>query len=73
MIGNLEAIHPTGDRLAAFALGRLDDGEAAALADHLGGCETCQQAIRAVPDDSMLALLRPSADAHPYPSPRRKA
>lgn len=60
MIGNHEAIHPTSDQLAAFALGRLDDSEAAPLADHLDGCETCQQAIRAVPDDSMLSLLRPS-------------
>ena len=65
MIGNREAIHPTSDQLAAFAQGRLDDGEAAALADHLGGCESCQQAIRAVPDDSMLALLRASGSAPP--------
>jgi tRNA A-37 threonylcarbamoyl transferase component Bud32 len=61
VIGNQLDTHPSSDQLAAFALGRLDDKAAIRIADHLGSCETCQQAIRAVPDDSVLSLLRPSA------------
>jgi hypothetical protein len=60
-----QAEHPTADTLAAFALGHLDDHTAASVADHVGDCERCQQAIRAVPDDSMLALLRPTGGSTP--------
>ena len=58
MIGQEQDTHPTSEILAAFALGHVDDDEAALIADHLGICESCQQAVLAVPDDSMLSLLR---------------
>jgi serine/threonine protein kinase len=69
VIAKRQDTHPSSDELAAFALGHLDDTEAIPIADHLGGCETCQQAIRAVPDDSMLSLLRPSGST-PLPQPQ---
>ncbi len=58
--------HPASEVLAAFAHGRLEDDQAVVVAEHLGRCETCQQAVQAVPDDSMLALLRPSGSAAPH-------
>ena len=60
--------HPPCERLEAFALGRLEDDEAARVADHLGVCESCQEAVLAVPDDSMLSLLRPGCST---PLPQR--
>jgi serine/threonine protein kinase len=59
-----QAEHPTADTLAAFALGHLDEIAAAGVADHLAGCESCQRAVRAVPDDSMVALLRPATGSN---------
>jgi anti-sigma factor RsiW len=59
MTGREQDTHPTSDVLTAFVLGRLKDGEAVVVAEHLGVCETCQEAALAVPDDSMLSLLRP--------------
>ena len=57
--------HPDSGRLEAFALGKLADAEAVQVADHLAACEPCQQAVAAVPDDSVLALVRaaPSSSA----------
>jgi anti-sigma factor RsiW len=34
------------DDLAAYALGALDPSEAAAVADHLAGCEACREYVR---------------------------
>jgi serine/threonine protein kinase len=59
-----QAEHPTADTLAAFALGHLADNDADAVADHLDGCESCQRAVLAVPDDSMLSLLRPAGGSN---------
>ena len=65
MVGNREALHPTSDLLAAFALGHLDDSEAILVADHLGDCETCQQAIRAIPAVAELELVEATAGLRP--------
>jgi anti-sigma factor RsiW len=44
------------DDLAAYALGALDAREAAAVADHLAGCEACREYVR---------WLRPAIDLLP--------
>jgi anti-sigma factor RsiW len=44
------------DDLAAYALGVLDPGEAAAVAEHLAGCEACREYVR---------WLRPAVDLLP--------
>ena len=44
------------DDLAAYALGALPPGEAAALEQHLAGCESCSERVR---------WLRPAADLLP--------
>jgi hypothetical protein len=72
MGGQEQQTHPASDALAAFALGHLDDNTAHAIADHLGSCASCRKAVQAVPDDSMLSLLRP-ASSTPVPRPEKIA
>jgi hypothetical protein len=61
MMNNPHDLHPSSDQLTAFALGHLSDCEATPIADHLGSCTSCQQAVQSVPDDGLLSLLRPSS------------
>ena len=68
MSGQQQSEHPPSATLEAFALGHLDDGEATLVAEHLGVCDACRQAVLDVPDDSMLSLLRP-AGSTPVPQP----
>jgi serine/threonine protein kinase/WD40 repeat protein len=58
--------HPTADSLAAFALGKLSDAEASAVAAHLESCPDCRRAAASAPGDSFIARVR---DARPSQSP----
>src|SRR5947209_8479511 len=60
--------HPTGETLAGFAQGRLEDDEAVAVAEHLDVCDRCQQAVLAIPNDPLFALLC-SRSSTPLPHP----
>ena len=64
--------HPDSERLADFALGKLADAEAAQIADHLAGCESCQHAVATVPDDSVsLSSAQPRhRSSHLFHRPR---
>jgi formylglycine-generating enzyme required for sulfatase activity/serine/threonine protein kinase len=55
---DIEAIHPSAERLAAFAQGRLDDREMDEIEEHVSSCDSCCQAIRNQPADSLVAKLR---------------
>lgn len=50
--------HPTLEKLRAFTLGQLADGEAAAIERHVGSCGPCCQQLGSVPADSFVQLLR---------------
>jgi serine/threonine-protein kinase len=50
--------HPSPEELAAFAVGRLPPETLGAIAAHVAGCDTCCQALRAVPDTRLLDPLR---------------
>ena len=50
--------HPTAARLASYGLGRLDEPELAAIAEHLAACDACRAVVEAVADDSLALLLR---------------
>ncbi len=52
------AIHPAADRLAAYALGRLDGPEMAEIEQHLSSCDSCCTAIEDYPGDSLVLKLR---------------
>ena len=77
---DIEAIHPPADRLAAYALGRLDGPEMDEIEQHLSSCDSCCQSIRDQPEDSLVAKLRGRGaatvaatgdGASPLPSRRR--
>jgi serine/threonine-protein kinase len=52
------AEHPTLEKLSAFGLGRLEPDEQAAVAEHISRCTECCDALRHVPDDTLLLRLR---------------
>ena len=52
------AIHPTGQELAAFGLGKLSDAASVAVADHLEECPACREALESSPADSFLDKVR---------------
>jgi hypothetical protein len=51
--------HPGLEQLTAFGHGKLTDAEDRAIAAHLAGCKTCQELLETLPDDNLLALIRP--------------
>jgi eukaryotic-like serine/threonine-protein kinase len=53
-----ETNHPTPIRLAAFGLGKLDEGESSSIAEHISSCEACRSLVEAVADDSLAGLFR---------------
>jgi tRNA A-37 threonylcarbamoyl transferase component Bud32 len=60
------ANHPSPAQLAAFAVGKLTDGDARAVAAHLQSCPDCRRAAERAPGDSFVARVR---DARPTQSP----
>jgi WD40 repeat protein len=50
--------HPSSERLAAFALGRLSEAESAEIEPHVVACETCRAVVEATPADTLVELLR---------------
>jgi WD40 repeat protein len=56
--------HPARARLRAFGAGRLEAAEAAAIEEHLSGCEACCRLLEAGSGDSFLGRLRKAWDRH---------
>lgn len=56
--------HPNRDKLTAFLCGHLAAAEQDAIAAHIAECDECCQALREIPDDAFLALLK---DANSVP------
>src|SRR6516225_3526724 len=54
--------HPDPDRLAAFRLGKLDEGELAEIEAHVSRCASCCRELQTLADDSFIALVRQAAD-----------
>ncbi|HEV3237974.1 MAG TPA: protein kinase [Gemmataceae bacterium] len=51
--------HPDSNQLAAFSLGRLNEGESAIVERHLGACETCRGVLETTNlEDSVTFLFR---------------
>src|SRR5437016_3255872 len=59
--------HPSHDQLAAFAVGEAPEETAVELSRHLADCPACRTAVDALPDDTLVSLLRqpPAADVNP--------
>lgn len=50
--------HPAPEKLAAFRLGKLDEGELDAIERHVAECDSCCRSLKALPDDSFVSLVR---------------
>jgi serine/threonine protein kinase len=51
-------IHPSAQELTAFALGKLPETAATAVAGHLEKCPSCRQAVESLPADSFVGKVR---------------
>lgn len=61
--------HPPAPQLEAFALGQLDDAEAATVENHITICSECSSRVEHVPADGFARQVR-SALARPDQSSR---
>ncbi len=51
-------LHPHPEKLAAFALGKLDREEHSEVERHITDCESCCRLLRRVPDDTLLGRMQ---------------
>src|SRR5262245_30364732 len=54
-------LHPTADRLHAFAQGRLSPAEQSEVEEHVATCDSCCQKLESVPPDTLQQLARDAA------------
>jgi hypothetical protein len=54
-------LHPPGELLAAFALGKLLPEEASGVESHLEGSTACVLAVQNTPADGFVVLVRSAA------------
>jgi serine/threonine protein kinase len=59
------ANHPSPADLAAFAVGKLPDADAAAVAAHLESCPDCRRAAASAPGDSFVSRVRDARPSQP--------
>jgi serine/threonine protein kinase len=54
----MNAIHPDDQTLKAYGLGKLDDGSASTINDHLETCPDCRDRVSGFTSDSFLGRFR---------------
>lgn len=54
----MNADHPSHEQLTAFQWGKLEPDEQEAVASHVDSCEVCCEALREIPDATMISELR---------------
>jgi tRNA A-37 threonylcarbamoyl transferase component Bud32 len=59
------ANHPSPAQLVAFAVGKLTDADARAVAAHLESCPDCRRAAASTPGDSFVARVRDARPTQP--------
>jgi serine/threonine protein kinase len=57
-MGNHALLHPTEQTLSDFSLGKLGDGRAEVINNHLNECPDCQRLVAEMSSDSFLGRLR---------------
>ena len=57
-MGSHFLLHPTEQTLSDFSLGKLDDGQAKIINDHLNECPVCQRLVAEMSSDSFLGRVR---------------
>jgi hypothetical protein len=66
--------HPKTEEWAAFASGQMSEDIAEEFSRHLAGCEACRTVVEALPEDTLLSLLRkpslPEESTSASPAPK---
>ena len=57
-MGKPPLLHPTEQTLSDFSLGKLDDGQAEIINNHINECPDCQRVVAEMSSDSFLGRLR---------------
>lgn len=55
--------HPSSEQLTAFQWGKLEGADQEAVSEHLATCDVCCEALRNIPEDTLVANLRVTARA----------
>ena len=63
------SIHPSEQILSSYGLGKLDDGTAEAVSQHLKQCPDCRKRVAEMPADSFLDRIRDAQGRPAAPSP----
>ena len=63
------SIHPSEQILRSYGLGKLDDGTAEAVSQHLKQCPDCRKRVAEMPADSFLDRIRDAQGRPAAPSP----
>ena len=63
------AVHPTDQTLSSYGLGKLDDGPAKAVHEHLEQCPACRNRVAEMSPDSFLGRLRGAQGRPDSPAP----
>ena len=50
--------HPTAEQLRAFILGKLTAEEHDRVEEHVGGCDSCCEALGSIPDDTLINQVK---------------
>ena len=61
--------HPDPDAVRAYAVGRLAEGERAAIEGHLATCNECGQLLESAPADPFVRLVAEAAPTSPVGTP----
>jgi len=65
-----EQTHPAPAELAAFAVGQLDDRQAARIEEHLAQCNPCAAIVAASGADTFVRNLQRAGEVRPAEPPR---
>ena len=60
-MGSHGLLHPTEQTLSDFSLGKLNDGQAEIINNHLLECSDCQRLVAEMSSDSFLGRLQGAA------------
>src|SRR5947209_1807333 len=61
--------HPRPEQLKAFGLGQLDQARRDEVERHVAGCDSCNAVLEALPDDTLVSLLKDTPSNPDAPDP----
>lgn len=58
LVVDIHTQHPTAEQLRAFILGKLTAEEHDRVEEHVGGCDSCCEALGSIPDDTLINQVK---------------